>query len=549
MSTVQSDSTAVVVGGDNVADPTIEFDPCSNDNPEFDKETQPCQGSVMDMEAIFDGAILTTTTVAPDLTTAEMEISTSSIELPSFYSCTAAASEEEFTTQNNNDNLDTLSLSFKYEIYTASAVEDYTTVLSALERQLTNGVASSLGIDGSDCPEGDGVAIEVSVRSSATGEGGRQLMRRTIQKGKVVGSDSRMLQDTNAESLVVGLSMDPADELDSETCKLFSMGSCSSIQFVMTSHSIICWSALRLPVTCTSSAALDVPATCYPVVGAMTAWISSTEQRRLQQQVSSDDQEAALYDIIQSYIEQNQESLLTDELLHVAYIGRSDTQLASKPLQVDAQASKKVGMSAGVIGVLVATVLLAFAAFGFAIAYRRRRRGDGSREARSSLDLERGAFPVLRLEEEEEDTQNALASQESKDDNRYNSLFGLTGARSDDSSVFEHVMISPSSCTTVGAANTAAGPAQFFPTSPMNSPMKDDAAAMVGGAPPSSPTYDMAPISPMNKITGSDMAPMSPMNKTADSDDSSVLEVIDDDDSRDEVAPMPALVSGDNMIV
>jgi hypothetical protein len=162
--------------------------------------------------------------------------------------------------------------------------------------------------------------------------------------------------------------------------------------------------------------------------------------------------------------------------------------------------------------------------------------------------LERGAFPVLRLEDAEEDTQNALASQDNKDDNRYNSLFGLTGARSDDSSVFENVIISPSSCTTVGAANTAAGPAQFFPTSPMNSPMKDDAAAMVG-APPSSPTYDMAPLSPMNKTTGSDMAPLSPMNKTTGSDDSSVFEVLDDDDSRDEVAPMPALVSGDNMIV
>lgn len=301
-------------------------------------------------------------------------------------------------------------------------------------------------------------------------------------------------------------------------------------------------------MTCTSSVALDVPATCYPVVGAMTAWISSAEQRRLQQQVSADDQEAAaLYDIIQTYIEQNQDSFLSDELLHVAYIGRSDTQLASKPLHVDAQANKKVGMSAGVIGVLVAAVLLAFAAFGFAIAYRRRRRGR-SREAGSSLDLERGAFPVLRLEDAEEDTQNALASQDNKDDNRYNSLFGLTGARSDDSSVFENVIISPSSCTTVGAANTAAGPAQFFPTSPMNSPMKDDAAAMVE-APPSSPTYDMAPLSPMNKTTGSDMAPLSPMNKTTGSDDSSVFEVLDDDDSRDEVAPMPALVSGDNMIV
>ena len=216
-------------GGNN--DPT--FDPCSNDNPEFDKETQPCLNSVMD--TIFEGAFLPTTTtstlptlpkfdvskfnldaattVAPDLTTAEMEMTTTVVadELPSFYSC-IAASEDDLTEGNNHDNL---TLTFKYEIYTPSTVKDYTSVLSTLERRLTNGVASSLGLAAGDCSDGDGdgLAIEVSVRSSTNeGEDLRKLMplrgmRRTLQTGN------------GKERAVQGLSMDPVDELDAETGK------------------------------------------------------------------------------------------------------------------------------------------------------------------------------------------------------------------------------------------------------------------------------------------------------------------------------------------
>lgn len=207
------------------------FDPCSNDNPEFDKETQPCLNSVMD--TIFEGAFLPTTTstlptlpkfdvskfnldaattVAPELTTAEMEMTTAvTEELPSFYSC-IAASENELTEGNNNNNL---TLTFKYEIYTPSTVEDYTSALSTLERRLTNGVASSLGLAAGDCSDGDGggLAIEVSVRSSTKeGEDLRKLMplrgmRRTLQTGN------------GKDRAVQGLSMDPVDELDAETGK------------------------------------------------------------------------------------------------------------------------------------------------------------------------------------------------------------------------------------------------------------------------------------------------------------------------------------------
>ena len=226
---IKTTSTGGGSGGGN-NDPS--FDPCSNDNPEFDKETQPCLNSVMD--TIFEGAFLPTTTstlptlpkfdvskfnldaattVAPDLTTAEMEMTTTVVadELPSFYSC-IAASEDDLTEGNNHDNL---TLTFKYEIYTPSTMEDYTSALSTLERRLTNGVASSLGLAAGDCSDGDGdgLAIEVSVRSSTNeGEDLRKLMplrgmRRTLQTGN------------GMDSAVQGLSMDPADELDAETGK------------------------------------------------------------------------------------------------------------------------------------------------------------------------------------------------------------------------------------------------------------------------------------------------------------------------------------------
>ena len=288
---------------------------------------------------------------------------------------------------------------------------------------------------------------------------------------------------------------------------------------------------------CATSMSLDVPATCYPIVGTMTAWISSAEQRRrLQQDVemNAEEQESEMYNIIQSYIEQNQESFLSDELLHVAYIGRTDAQLStSDPIQVDINANKDVGMSAGLIGVIVSAVVLAFMAFGFALAYRRRRRGR-NQEARSGLDLERGAFPVLS-EEEDLGTQDALASQDNKDCNRYNSLFGLSGSRSDDSSIFDDVLTSPSSCTTIGVANTI--PRQFFPSSPTSSP-KNEAAEVPSIPRNKEESFDMAPLSPMNNTTGN-VEDEESQNSSAD--DSSVLEVIDDES--DEVVPTPALLS------
>ena len=129
---------------------------------------------------------------------------------------------------------------------------------------------------------------------------------------------------------------------------------------------------------------MELPATCYPIVGSMTVWISSAvEQRRRRLQQDDAGQEAALYDIIQSYIEQNQDSFLSDKLLHVAYIGHgADTNKLATSNPIHINANKDVGMSAGLIGVTVSAVVLAvFLAFGFALAYRRRRQnGEGRRQ-------------------------------------------------------------------------------------------------------------------------------------------------------------------------
>lgn len=292
-------------------------------------------------------------------------------------------------------------------------------------------------------------------------------------------------------------------------------------------------------MTCSSSTSLDVPANCYPIVGAMTAWISRDQQRRLQQQVnpdSNEEQEAALYSIIQSYIEQSQDTFLGDDLLHVTYIGRhkgTDANLVS-PVKIDVKTNKEVGMSAGLIGLVVSTVVLASLAFAYALVYRRRQRG--SRHEDQGLDLEHGAFPVL-IEGDDHDTQDAVASQNCTDENRYNSLFGLTGARSDDS-MTGSILASPSSSTTIVATNAV--PRQFTPSSTA-SPKENYEQQ---GSPSNNMSFDMAPLSPMkidDTEEGKETIDRSSSSSSSSSDDSSVLEIVDDDS--DEVGPIPELMN------
>ena len=93
-----------------------------------------------------------------------------------------------------------------------SPANDVTDILATFERQLANGVASSLGLV--DCTDdsssgGDGSAVEIAVRSGGDAFGGR---RRSLQAGYSRGKN-RMLGSAND---VVGLSLDPTDVEDTE---------------------------------------------------------------------------------------------------------------------------------------------------------------------------------------------------------------------------------------------------------------------------------------------------------------------------------------------
>lgn len=139
---------------------------------------------------------------------------------PSFYSCSASTKEDLVNSNgnanNSNNNNEALPLIFNYEIYTSTNTNDdnITSILNTFERQLANGVASSLGLV--DCNPEEDIAVEVAVRTGELPWGGR---RRTLLHNKATtsgGEEERML---NAYDLVMGVSSDPVDELDTKICK------------------------------------------------------------------------------------------------------------------------------------------------------------------------------------------------------------------------------------------------------------------------------------------------------------------------------------------
>eukprot|EP00579_Thalassiosira_antarctica_P008638 CAMPEP_0201884712 /NCGR_PEP_ID=MMETSP0902-20130614/17511_1 /ASSEMBLY_ACC=CAM_ASM_000551 /TAXON_ID=420261 /ORGANISM="Thalassiosira antarctica, Strain CCMP982" /LENGTH=680 /DNA_ID=CAMNT_0048413719 /DNA_START=114 /DNA_END=2156 /DNA_ORIENTATION=- len=427
---------------------------------------------------------------------------------PSFYSCTAT-SEEDLVQGNgdgnsNGGNYEELPFRFNYEIYTSTSVDDITTVLSTFERQLANGVASSLGLV--DCPDSssgsgeiDDTAVEFAKRSGGAAhypwEGGRQLMpfggmRRTLQKERSGGNKkNRLLESTT----IVGVSMDPTDELDTDL------------------------------LNCTSSATLDTPSKCSPIIGAMTVWMTNAQQRHLRQLVDTDskeEQEAMLFDTVQSYIEQNEESYLNDELLHVAYIGQrnlttvGDTNIDGAQETIDMDAGDDGGLKNPLIALAAVGVFLALVIFGAAWVYRRRRQ----REAEPGLDMEAGAFPALTPES----ASNMYETQESpptRDENvRSNNLFGLNGVPSDAASVqSRRELTPPSSLSIIGGASTLARELSY--SSPRSS-LEEESSDQQDTTQDSQPLLDMAPT------------------MEYDSDESSTFEALDENDDESPVLPM-----------
>ena len=259
------DGTAFTTRGD--------VNPCSNDNPEFSKGTQPCPGAINVFEGLdfetsgsVDNTESTTeytdsgdnedvggdtaeavegesnngggggddTTNNQDDTTDE-EINNEGtsnnsngndtvvidgVAYPSFYSCTATEEELISSSNSNGSGNDELPISFNYEVYTSpSSTNDIESILGNFERQLANGVASSLGlVDCADNIEDTDVAVEVALRM---GGGGRQRqlgMRRSLHNHNMIEIEEspRLLDSTSS---IVGVSMNPVDKVDKDIGK------------------------------------------------------------------------------------------------------------------------------------------------------------------------------------------------------------------------------------------------------------------------------------------------------------------------------------------
>lgn len=246
-----------------------DVNPCSNDNPEFSKGTQPCPGAINVFEGLdfeTSGSVDNTesTTEYTDSgddedeggNTAEGESNNGSgggddttntqdgtidggsnnedtsnnsngndtvvtidgVSYPSFYSCTATEEELISSSNSNGGGNDELPISFNYEVYTSpSSTNDIESILGNFERQLANGVASSLGLV--DCADNNNnVAVEVALR---IGGGGRQRqlgMRRSLHNHnmKEIEESLRLL---DSASSVVGVSMNPVDKVDKDIGK------------------------------------------------------------------------------------------------------------------------------------------------------------------------------------------------------------------------------------------------------------------------------------------------------------------------------------------
>ena len=141
------------------------------------------------------------------------------VSYPSFYSCTATEEELISGSNSNGGGNDELPISFNYEVYTSpSSTTNIETILGNFERQLANGVASSLGLV--DCADNTDteVAVEVALRM---GGGGRQRqlgMRRSLHNhnNMIEEESSRLLDSTSS---IMGVSMNPVDKVDTDIGK------------------------------------------------------------------------------------------------------------------------------------------------------------------------------------------------------------------------------------------------------------------------------------------------------------------------------------------
>ena len=357
---------------------------------------------------------------------------------PSFYSCSAASGDEINAATANNDNSNNnnnnkvknipLFLRYNYEIYTPPNAndEDITNVLAKFENDLTYGMASSLGLV--DCSQqlntnaniAEFANTEISLKQ-ASFQGGRSLLThndsqthdyhyarrslRNIENAKKNKKKKRLLakldDDMIGTTVVAGIN--GGDATDGSTPNPFLGVSAEPVDMVDT-----------VLLGCTSSPpTMDMPSKCIPIRGFMTAWITEAQQTRLLRHLATttteEEHEEMLLGIIESYIEQNQTSYLTnndansnanDQLLHVSYVGERTLSIGMINPDVLARpvpSGNKVvnleddngGFKAGYIGIATAAVLLAFVAIG-AVWVRRHRRPTNRQEATNEPQLESG---------------------------------------------------------------------------------------------------------------------------------------------------------------
>ena len=413
----------------------FEWDPCSNDNPNFDQFTQPCK------ESVGYGTVFAGLFDDDDDGEGEEELNQATVVLHSLEDedmvVVAPTSKGEDKVEVSEDNSEDIlpprpqfticsteqyqevgkgkaiqvPINFSYDINVKpSSAERFSSILSAFETQLSNGVASELDL--ADCFLGktsEAVSLQMTRKGPA--------LRRSLSTVK----DSRKLDS----STLVGISAQPKDleEMIGKSLRsrlLISPGS-----------------KLTIPLECSATDEVT-PSICFPVSGVMTAWIANRDERLLDDSAV----EKTILDAVKTFM--SEDSYSNEDIVSVNYIGSRDLSLPqtgdpvanslpqtgdvdpSPPAEEDksflvkdvpsvkpSETTKKTIGSAGYTGIAAALVALIVAVVGAAQVRRSRRARRRARleieqnfDSRSSLDSD--SRPSLDGDIEEDAAQASI---------------------------------------------------------------------------------------------------------------------------------------------
>lgn len=167
---------------------------------------------------------------------------------------------------------------FSYDVYTPTSVDEkgFVSILAIFERQLGNGVASTLGV--LDCSEST-MSLQIA-RNTPPGT-------RSLKQTLALSSPDRLISVNE----IVGVSARPDDTFELE---------CTTVDDNNESN-------------------------CFPIAGSMTAWMSTTDRSHLRQ-LNSTDSKGLLLEAVRAYIEQNQALYLNEDIRLVKYVGKRDLE-------------------------------------------------------------------------------------------------------------------------------------------------------------------------------------------------------------------------------